>query len=101
MFVGSPLGLFLTLRGARNAFEQLYLLQDAESNSELEHENDSFPSSPFLLPSGSVFNIFHPSDPIAYRIEPILLPHDVPDKLMPQPCHLVVDGKISAFAREG
>ena len=93
MFVGSPLGLFLTLRGARNAFEQLYLLQDAESNPELEHENDSFPSSPFLLPSGSVFNIFHPSDPIAYRIEPILLPHDVPDKSMPQPCHLVVDGK--------
>lgn len=92
MFVGSPLGLFLTLRGARNAFEQLRLLQYVEGSSELEHDNDA-PSTPFLLPSGSVYNIFHPSDPIAYRIEPILLPPDVPDKSMPQPCHLVLDGK--------
>ena len=93
MFVGSPLGLFLTLRGAKNAFEHLRVLHGVEGNSDLEHDNETVPSTPFLLPSCSVYNIFHPSDPIAYRIEPILLPHDVPDSLLPQPCHLVVDGK--------
>lgn len=92
LLVGSPLGLFLTLRGSRTAFEQLRLLEGMRT--ELSSKDDEvYPSSPFALPSGSVYNIFHPSDPIAYRIEPILLPRDVPNDSVPPPCHLVVDGK--------
>lgn len=50
MLMGSPLGMFLTLREAQLA-----------------------PS--FRLPLVDNFlNLFHPHDPVAYRLEPLLLP---------------------------
>lgn len=49
IFLGSPLGLFLSLRGP----------QDISGNT-------------FTLPTKYAYNIFHPSDPVAYRIEPLL-----------------------------
>ena len=74
-FLGSPIGLFLTLRGAHDAFDKLRV--DPEQ-----------PVSPFSLPSKSIYNIFNQSDPIAYRIEPLLFPNDysdIPDPVMLDP----------------
>jgi DDHD domain len=90
MFLGSPLGFFLTLRGAPALFDQLRRtkqLQAADDNgpkrSELPTPTGTVSSedsndvddivSPFQLPSGGIYNVFHPSDPVAYRIEPLLM----------------------------
>merc|ERR1712176_485267 len=48
--------------------------------------------SPFHLPSGPIYNIFHPSDPIAYRIEPLFLPLNTPSSQIPAPCYLLPGG---------
>lgn len=60
-FLGSPLGLFLTLRGANTVFERL---RESSSNSIGDDEDPSHEVSSFTLPSGAVYNIFHPSDPV-------------------------------------
>uniref|UniRef100_A0A8B9L3I5 DDHD domain containing 2 n=1 Tax=Astyanax mexicanus TaxID=7994 RepID=A0A8B9L3I5_ASTMX len=59
---GSPIGMFLTVRGLKRI-----------------HPNYSFPTC------RSFYNIFHPFDPVAYRIEPMILSPDmdVPPMLMP------------------
>jgi len=99
-FLGSPLGLFLTLRGARPIFDELRKKQEGE------HPQDSCggddmpfqqPTSPFRLPSRAVYNIFHPSDPVAYRIEPLLLPVDFDESQLPPPNFLVLEGKDVRF----
>ncbi|XP_065119778.1 phospholipase DDHD1b [Paramisgurnus dabryanus] len=55
--MGSPLAVFLALRGVRPG-----------SNSTQDH----------ILPKSicqRLFNIFHPTDPVAYRLEPLILKH--------------------------
>ncbi len=47
--------------------------------------------SPFTLPSGEIFNIFHPADPVGYRIEPLLLPPGTPDRSIPSPAYLTAN----------
>lgn len=55
LFLGSPLGIFLTLRGAHPVFDEMRL-QSKRSEEMLE-----VPSvSPFTLPTKSLYNIFHP-----------------------------------------
>ncbi len=88
-FLGSPIGLFLTLRGARPMFNEL-LKADTSST---EDEDEFYKSSPFRLPSSSIYNIFSPNDPVAYRIEPLLLPSDFPNTNVPAPCFLAPGGK--------
>eukprot|EP00531_Pseudo-nitzschia_arenysensis_P009879 CAMPEP_0116120120 /NCGR_PEP_ID=MMETSP0329-20121206/3010_1 /TAXON_ID=697910 /ORGANISM="Pseudo-nitzschia arenysensis, Strain B593" /LENGTH=689 /DNA_ID=CAMNT_0003613877 /DNA_START=117 /DNA_END=2189 /DNA_ORIENTATION=+ len=77
MFVGSPIGLFLSLRGAHAVFDSI---------------RDKHPQkprvSPFTLPTKAVYNIFSPSDPVAYRIEPLLLAHGTPKDTLPEPMYL-------------
>lgn len=77
MFVGSPIGLFLSLRGAHAVFDSI---------------RDKHPHkprvSPFTLPTRAVYNIFSPSDPVAYRIEPLLLEHGTPKDTLPEPMYL-------------
>jgi hypothetical protein len=75
MFMGSPLGLFLSLRGAHAVFDSI---RDASP--------DKPRASPFTLPTKAVYNIFSPSDPVAYRIEPLLLEHGTED--FPDPEYL-------------
>ncbi|XP_051541665.1 phospholipase DDHD2 [Myxocyprinus asiaticus] len=60
--MGSPIGMFLIVRGLKRI-----------------DPNYSFPTCK------SFYNIFHPFDPVAYRIEPMILPPDVnlPPMLMP------------------
>ncbi|KAK3521768.1 hypothetical protein QTP70_016224, partial [Hemibagrus guttatus] len=61
---GSPIGMFLTVRGLKRI-----------------DPNYSFPTC------GSFYNIFHPFDPVAYRIEPMILPPDVEVAPMLMPHH--------------
>ncbi|XP_053331100.1 phospholipase DDHD1 isoform X2 [Spea bombifrons] len=55
--VGSPLAVFLALRGIRpgNSGSQDHILPKTICNR--------------------LFNIFHPADPVAYRLEPLILKH--------------------------
>ncbi|ESO83548.1 hypothetical protein LOTGIDRAFT_133288 [Lottia gigantea] len=65
--IGSPLAVFLALRGLR-----------PQGTGTLEH----------ILPTDSckrLFNIYHPSDPVAYRLEPLVLKHYA--TIMPLPIH--------------
>ncbi|XP_067895253.1 phospholipase DDHD1b isoform X9 [Heterodontus francisci] len=55
--MGSPLAVFLALRGIR-----------PQNTGNLDH----------ILPKsicGRLYNIFHPTDPVAYRLEPLILKH--------------------------
>mmetsp|Transcript_16820 Transcript_16820/g.25291 ORF Transcript_16820/g.25291 Transcript_16820/m.25291 type:complete len:645 (-) Transcript_16820:185-2119(-) len=88
--LGSPLGLFLTIRNS--AVHQRAQLNRPVSSSE-DSSSDPLPSAPplglsslrsadvptispnFTFPTCSRFyNIFHPHDPVAYRVEPLLDP---------------------------
>ncbi|XP_025104108.1 phospholipase DDHD1-like isoform X1 [Pomacea canaliculata] len=66
--VGSPLAVFLALRGIRP--------QGTGSHAHL------MPTSKCRR----LFNIYHPSDPVAYRLEPLVLKHYA--TIMPLPIHL-------------
>ncbi|XP_028830126.1 phospholipase DDHD2 [Denticeps clupeoides] len=61
---GSPIGMFLTVRGLKKI-----------------DPNYSFPTCK------SFYNIYHPFDPVAYRIEPMILPPDVELEAMLVPHH--------------
>ncbi|XP_076442138.1 phospholipase DDHD1-like isoform X2 [Babylonia areolata] len=65
--LGSPLAVFLALRGVR-----------PQGTGSPDH----------FLPAGicrRIFNIYHPSDPVAYRLEPLVLKHYA--TIMPLPIH--------------
>eukprot|EP00980_Cylindrotheca_fusiformis_P007714 scaffold1637_cov108-Cylindrotheca_fusiformis.AAC.3 len=85
LFLGSPVGLFLTLRGAHPVFDQMR--QNGEDGPST--------TSSFTLPSGSIHNVFHPSDPVAYRIEPLLLAPGTED--LPSPMYLTCQGQGVRF----
>ncbi|XP_069563261.1 phospholipase DDHD1 isoform X1 [Brachyistius frenatus] len=55
--VGSPLAVFLALRGIRPGTSC--------------HQNHILPTSI----CSRLFNVFHPTDPVAYRLEPLILKH--------------------------
>ena len=88
LLLGSPVGLFLTLRGAHAVFDEL---------REQVHGDVKPTVSPFTLPSGPVHNIFHPSDPVAYRIEPLLLSQDANVEDLPPPIYLTRQGQDVRF----
>jgi len=81
VFLGSPVGMFLTLRGAHGVFEKL-----------IDADEGLLPpsTSSFALPTQQLYNIFHPSDPVAYRIEPLLLSTTSDD--VPPPLYLTPPG---------
>uniref|UniRef100_A0A3B5QLE5 DDHD domain containing 1 n=1 Tax=Xiphophorus maculatus TaxID=8083 RepID=A0A3B5QLE5_XIPMA len=55
--MGSPLAVFLALRGIRPGTSG--------------HQNHILPTSI----CSRLFNVFHPTDPVAYRLEPLILKH--------------------------
>ena len=92
VFLGSPLGIFLTLRGAHPVFDAMR--KKSSASQEGAEESTPLEASPFTLPTTSLYNIFHPSDPVAYRIEPLLLSPDLdPDNDLPPPLYLTAPGK--------
>uniref|UniRef100_A0A7S4MCP5 DDHD domain-containing protein n=1 Tax=Odontella aurita TaxID=265563 RepID=A0A7S4MCP5_9STRA len=110
IFLGSPLGMFLTLRGARPVFNEIRKRSNLKKKKkeveerrkseggvgvspdffDMVHKADEEATSPFCLPTGALYNIFHPSDPVAYRIEPLLLAPETPDRNLPPPEFLTV-----------
>lgn len=89
--LGSPIGLFQMLKGRTIAGFSFCegshspLAYSSEEESARQHHK-VFNSSPLQVSSPScrqIFNIFHPTDPIAYRIEPLVSPAMA--ELKPQP----------------
>lgn len=67
--MGSPLGMFKILEGS--SIRQF----DADTNKDslIADETKFQPASNYLSPNVKyLYNIFHPSDPISYRIEPLV-----------------------------
>ena len=110
LFLGSPLGLFLSLRGSHAVFDDLRQSEcgdidgatcaSAEAPGGIdesllsmvsEPESIATKVSPFTLPTKEVFNIFHPADVVAYRIEPLLFPPGTPDGSIPPPAYLTAN----------
>lgn len=71
VFLGSPVGLFLTLRGAHSVFDEMRAVAEAERASLIPCDNDEAEPppvfnvnpiicSPFSLPTKALYNIFHP-----------------------------------------
>ena len=99
--LGSPIGLFQMLKGRTIAGRQSPDARPAESpmdphsDDDLEYDKRSAQTGKASKKSdiltigvsspkcGQVFNIFHPTDPIAYRIEPLISP--AMSSLKPQP----------------
>lgn len=88
LLLGSPVGLFLTLRGAHAVFDELREQVPGDVKPRV---------SPFTLPTGPVHNIFHPSDPVAYRIEPLFLSQDSNAQDLPPPIYLTRQGQDVRF----
>lgn len=78
-FLGSPLGMFLTLRGSHPVLDGMDKTENGVST--------------FVLPTKGLYNIFHPSDPVAYRIEPLLLPQATKEDDIPPSIYLTVPGE--------
>lgn len=87
--LGSPIGLFQMLKGRTISARHLPHALPSESPLDPDAIDDPFLTAdvgqrvssitglPFSISSpklGQLFNIFHPSDPIAYRMEPLITP---------------------------
>ncbi|ORY83828.1 DDHD domain-domain-containing protein [Protomyces lactucae-debilis] len=90
--VGSPVGLFQMLRGkeirARAMLQTdtvpVTPFASATRQSPFEHPPRQTDGKPASYPKvNNLFNIFHPSDPVAYRLEPLVSKHAA--KLKPHP----------------
>jgi hypothetical protein len=112
--LGSPVGLFQMLEGRTIAARHQPNTAQSESSLNTEYVDDSFfPSSttpgqspitglPLSVSSPKVaqlFNIFHPSDPIAYRLEPLVSP--AMSSLKPQALPYTKKGIFGAVAPQG
>jgi hypothetical protein len=88
VFLGSPVGLFLTLRGSHPVFDSMRVNSDDGGTATI---------SSFRLPTKALYNIFSPSDPVAYRIEPLLLPINTLITELPDPLYLTRLGESVRF----
>ena len=94
--LGSPIGLFQMLKGRRIAGRQTPGVKPAQSpfnvtddpffeapTGDSRNKNPTYVDVTTSSPKcARVFNIFHPTDPIAYRLEPLISPATA--KLKPQ-----------------
>ncbi|KAF1838429.1 DDHD-domain-containing protein [Decorospora gaudefroyi] len=106
--LGSPIGLFQMLKGrtvaARPPVSTSFVppktpampLDDPFSQGFDEHAFDITTSSPLCK---QMFNIFHPTDPISYRIEPLISP--AMSALKAQPLPYTKKGIFGAPASQG
>lgn len=112
--LGSPLGLYQMLKGRKIAGRKVIHGGLVESPLDASSTDDPFLGASLNEPSASatakepdilsvtisspkckqLFNIFHPADPISYRIEPLISP--VMSTLKPQPLPYVKKGLFGA-----
>ncbi|KAI9805259.1 MAG: hypothetical protein M1833_005712 [Piccolia ochrophora] len=120
--VGSPIGLFQMLKGRTIAARQMPNAIPSESPLDPDSMDDPFLHAPVptskasqaedksetnsILPitvsspkCAQLFNIFHPTDPIAYRIEPLISP--AMSSLKPQPLPYTKKGIFGAPGAQG
>lgn len=98
IFLGSPVGMFLTLRGAHGVFDRMRSESSVDAYiPESPKKNKALTVSPFRLPTKALFNIYHPSDPVAYRIEPLLLRQGLKPDRLPRPEYLTAPGRDVRF----
>jgi hypothetical protein len=117
--LGSPIGLFQMLKGRTISGRNLPNALPSESPLNPDYAEDPFldvpPSQsyssqrvspvtglPFSVSSpkvGQLFNIFHPSDPIAYRLEPLISP--IMTTLKPQALPYTKKGLFGSVAPQG
>ncbi|KAI1179140.1 DDHD domain-containing protein [Nemania sp. FL0916] len=114
--LGSPVGLFQMLKGRTIAARHQPNAVPSESPLSPEYMEDPFVSAsatpgqhvsavtglPFSMSSPRVaqlFNIFHPSDPIAYRLEPLV--SQAMSSLKPQALPYTKKGIFDAMAPQG
>ncbi|KAI2470907.1 DDHD domain-containing protein [Annulohypoxylon bovei var. microspora] len=114
--LGSPIGLFQMLKGRTVGARSNPNAIPSESPLNTEYVEDTFLSStvgteqhlsaitglPFSVSSpkvGQLFNIFHPSDPISYRLEPLISP--AMSSLKPQVLPYTKKGIFGAVAPQG
>jgi len=86
--LGSPIGLFQMLEGRRIASRQTAAKNESPTNS--------YVSRPKCQ---QVFNIFHPTDPIGYRMEPLIT--TAMTSMKPQPLPYTKRGIFGAPAAQG
>jgi len=98
--LGSPVGLFQMLKGRTIAARSIATMP-AQSPLGAEYSSDPFSQAPgsSLFPVSSpkcaqLFNIFHPADPISYRMEPLV--SKAMAQLKPQPLPYTKRGLFSA-----
>ncbi|EKJ69623.1 hypothetical protein FPSE_10219 [Fusarium pseudograminearum CS3096] len=90
--IGSPIGLFQMLKGQTIAARQNIPAGNVTNDTGVGTSDDILRPAPLALGSGQIssvtglpasvaspkvqqlFNIFHPSDPISYRLEPLISP---------------------------
>jgi hypothetical protein len=110
--LGSPIGLFQMLKGRTIAARSLPDFIPTTSPNDLDELDDPFLAMPaetlpektsrithlpFTVSSpkcSQLFNVFHPSDPIAYRLEPLISP--AMSSLKPQPLPYTKKGIFGA-----
>ncbi|KAI2640011.1 DDHD domain-containing protein [Xylaria nigripes] len=114
--LGSPVGLFQMLKGRTIAARHQPSAAPSESPLNTAYLEDSFLTTttppgqqvsgvtnlPYCVSSPKVaqlFNIFHPSDPIAYRLEPLVSP--AMSSLKPQALPYTKKGILGAVAPQG
>ncbi|KAH8671165.1 DDHD domain-containing protein [Xylariales sp. PMI_506] len=113
--LGSPVGLFQMLKGRTIAARHLPDSKPSESPLNPEMMADPFLAAshsserlstitglPFSISSpkvSQIFNIFHPSDPISYRMEPLISP--AMSSLKPQLLPYTKKGIFNAVAPQG
>ena len=84
--LGSPIGLFQMIKGRTIAGRHV-----GDALVSVEESWGSLSSSPVSAPNcQQIFNIFHPTDPVAYRIEPLI--STAMKHLKPQPLPYVKRG---------
>ncbi|KAI0387183.1 DDHD domain-containing protein [Hypomontagnella monticulosa] len=114
--LGSPVGLFQMLKGRTISARGKPNAAPSESPLDPEYVEDPFFTAnintdqhisaitglPFSVSSpklGQLFNIFHPSDPISYRMEPLISP--AMKSLKPQTLPYTKKGIFGAVAPQG
>ncbi|KAF7558500.1 hypothetical protein G7046_g5670 [Stylonectria norvegica] len=115
--LGSPVGLFQMLKGRTIAARHSAEAIPSENPLNADHLDDPFIAAPhasdmeqvspvtglpFSVSSpkvGQLFNIFHPSDPISYRLEPLISP--AMSKLKPQQLPYTKKGIFGNVAPQG
>ncbi|KAK6864283.1 DDHD domain-containing protein [Apiospora arundinis] len=112
--LGSPIGLFQMLKGRTIAARHVPHSNSAETPLASEFMEDPFMATspteqvstvtglPYTISSpkvGQLFNIFHPSDPIGYRMEPLVSP--AMSALKPQALPYTKKGIFNSVAPQG